>query len=202
MLRLSRDSKQGFSLPLLRKKPRGPNWVLRKSLCSARGSRGSLHSLEKPKNDLSGFNLTATSFAAEYRSEAAEAALSSSSWRATGLVRWTIPRSVWLASLFLDFFPRNSLCSQTSAQYTADDLDRDPSVCTALYWLWNGPTLLWLDYVFLFSRERLSCKSDILTRTDHGWWVPVKIWLLLLICREKRSQTCGQYWFRIVAFCC
>ena len=61
-----RDSKQRFSFPLLRKKPRGPNWVLRKSLCSAQGSRGTLDSLEKPKkNDLSGFNLTATSFAAE-----------------------------------------------------------------------------------------------------------------------------------------
>ena len=43
-----RDS-QRFSFPLLRKKPRGPNWVLRKSLCSAQGSRGTLDSLENQK---------------------------------------------------------------------------------------------------------------------------------------------------------
>lgn len=150
MLRLSRDSKQGFSLPLLRKKPRGPNWVLRKSLCLARST---LDSLEKPKKkwllrlqpdcdiicswiEVRGsrscvilFQLTRNGACPLDKDNVASGNKTSTK---KGLT----------CSLFLDFFPGNSLCSQTSAQYTANDLDRDPSVYTALYWLWNGPTLL------------------------------------------------------------
>ena len=148
-----RDSKQRFSFPLLRKKPRGPNWVLRKSLCSAQGSRGTLDSLEKPKKkwlvwlqpdcdiicswiEVGGsrscvilFQLTRNGACPLNENNVA-------------FGDKTATKKGLTCSLFLDFFPGNSLCSQTSAQYTANDLDRDLSVYTGLYWLWNGPTLL------------------------------------------------------------
>ena len=150
MLRLSRDSKQGFSLPLLRKKPRGPNWVLRKSLCSGRST---LDSLEKPLKkwllrlqpdcdiicswiEVRGSRSCVILFQLTRNGACPLDEDNVASWNKTATKKGLT------CTLFLDFFPENSLCSQTSAQYTANDLDRDPSVYIALYWLWNGPTLL------------------------------------------------------------
>ena len=105
-------------------------------------------------------------------------------------------------SLFLDFFPgKFTVFTNVCIIYCLWSWQRPLGLHWALL-IMKRPYFALTILCFSFFPRRLSCKSDILTRTDHGWWVPVKIWLLLLICREKRTQTVGQYWFRIVAFCC